>query len=353
MFSQATMNRFPALRGASLALLAAVLFGASTPLIQKMGEGISPWMTACLLYAGAALIGLFSRVGVKREAAIRVDQLPRLLIMAILGAVIGPVLLAWGLHNANGASASLLLTLEAVFTVMLAYVFYREQIDKRVGIAITLMTLGGAVLVGESSSGGVSQMLGLLAVLGATISWALDNSLSRGFADVDPSQVVLAKSAIGTSCTLLISIMFDQMGTPVSAAISLILIGAIGYGLSLRFYLLAQRSFGAARTGSVFASAPFIGVLAAVALGDRSFSLWMGLAAALMLSGVIIHLLEIHEHEHIHESMEHEHAHTHDDEHHFHLHEHMPVVPHSHRHRHDAISHQHPHAPDLHHTHIH
>lgn len=347
------MNRFPAFRGAVLALLAAVLFGVSTPFIQQLGKGVSPWMTACLLYAGAALVGLATQASTKHEAAIRGTQIPRLLAMALFGAVVGPVLLAWGLQHTSGASASLLLTLEAVFTVILAYGLYREQIDKRVGLAITLITLGGVVLVGDSNTGGTSQMLGLLAVLGATLAWGLDNTLSRGLADADPGQVVLAKSALGAGCSVLLSVVLDQTAISMSAAIGLLVIGATGYGLSLRFYLLAQRSFGAARTGSVFAAAPFIGALAAFALGERSFSLWMGLGAALMLTGVVVHLAEQHEHEHSHEPLEHEHAHTHDDGHHDHTHEAMPSGPHSHHHRHAAMSHYHPHVPDLHHTHSH
>ncbi|MDP1165832.1 EamA family transporter, partial [Klebsiella pneumoniae] len=79
--------------------------------------------------------------------------------------------------------------------------------------------------------------------------------------------------------------------------------------LSLRFYLLAQRAFGAARTGSVFAFAPFIGALAALALGDRSGSMAMAVGGALMLAGVALHLAESHAHEHMHEALDHEHAH--------------------------------------------
>jgi len=133
----------------------------------------------------------------------------------------------------------------------------------------------------------------------------------------------------------------------------LLLVGASGYGLSLRFYLLAQRAFGAGRTGSVFAFAPFIGALGAYALGDRSFSGWLLGGGALMAVGEILHLSEFHEHEHKHEAMEHEHAHTHDDGHHTHTHEVMPAGAHSHWHRHEPMRHSHAHVPDLHHRHRH
>src|ERR1700757_289657 len=103
-------------------------------------------------------------------------------------------------------------------------------------------------------------------------------------------------------------------GSPTSwrrrAEVWVLAIGMSGYGLSLRLYLLAQRAFGAARTGSVFAFAPFIGALLAIALGDRFLSWGMAAGAALMLSGVALHLAESHAHEHEHETLEHEHAHA-------------------------------------------
>ena len=138
-----------------------------------------------------------------------------------------------------------------------------------------------------------------------------------------------------------------------ATAIALVAVGATGYGLSLRFYLLAQRAFGAARTGSVFAFAPFIGAALAIALGDRSFTALMLLGSLLMLAGVVLHLAESHAHEHAHEAFDHEHAHRHDDGHHTHTHDPMPVGPHSHRHRHEPLRHSHAHVPDAHHPHEH
>ena len=131
------------------------------------------------------------------------------------------------------------------------------------------------------------------------------------------------------------------------------IVGASGYGLSLRLYLLAQRAFGAARTGSVFAFAPFIGAALAVALGDRTPGLPMLAGGALMLVGVALHLAESHAHEHAHDETTHEHAHRHDDGHHDHVHDPMPAGPHSHAHKHAPVRHAHPHVPDSHHAHRH
>ena len=343
----------PALRGGLWALLAAVLFGISTPLVQHAGVGLGAFGTAALLYAGAAAMGMLSRRPIEREARLARGDLPRLLAMAGFGAVIGPVALAWGLQHTSGTSASLMLTLEALFTAVLAWRLYHEAIGARVWMAMALLLSGAAVLVLDQGRSGGTQLWGLLAVLLATAAWGVDNTLSRALAERDPGQVVLAKALLGAAATGVLAVVSGESMPAFGAALALFAIGASGYGLSLRFYLLAQRAFGAARTGSVFAFAPFIGAALAVALGDRSAGALMALGSGLMLAGVLLHLAESHAHEHEHEALEHEHAHRHDDGHHDHVHDTMPAGEHSHRHPHRPLRHVHPHVPDAHHAHRH
>ncbi|MEJ5990148.1 DMT family transporter [Ramlibacter sp. PS3R-8] len=343
----------PASAGGLLALVAATLFGLSTPLLQFLGKGVGPFTTACLLYAGATSVGALLRKGAGREAALARSDVPRLLLVAFFGAVIGPVALAWGLQRASGAGASLMLTLEALFTAVLARWLYRETMDRRVWAAMLLLLGGGALLALDQAASGSAQLAGLLAVLVATAAWGADNTASRALAERDPGQVVMAKCALGAFATFALALAFGEPLPGVPAALGLLAIGATGYGLSLRFYLLAQRSFGAARTGSVFACAPFIGALGALALGDRSGGWLMAAAGGLMALGVCLHLLERHGHEHEHARMEHEHAHDHADGHHGHAHDPMPAGVHSHAHVHEPTQHAHPHAPDAHHQHRH
>lgn len=343
----------PALRGGLLALLAAALFGLSTPLVQRFGQGLGAFTTAALLYAGAAVVALLMRHPPHREAALRRSDLARIAAMAAFGAVVGPVALAWGLQRTSGSSASLMLTLEALFTAVLAWRLYGETMDKRVGAAMLLLLAGGVALVLEQGLVGGTQLSGLLAVLIATAAWGVDNTLSRGVADRDPAQVVLAKASLGASATCGLALLFGEPMPGLLATAALLAIGATGYGLSLRLYLLAQREFGAGRTGSVFAFAPFIGALGAFALGNRSGSWMLVAGGALMLVGVVLHLSESHGHEHGHDALEHEHAHTHDDGHHLHGHQPMPVGQHSHVHRHEPLRHAHAHVPDAHHLHSH
>ena len=341
-------------RGASLALLAALAFGVTTPLIQRLGAGVGAAPTAALLYAGAALASLsvFGRAP-SHEAAVRPAHWPRLLLVALIGAVFAPLCLTWGLQRTEATSASLLLNFEAVFTVVLAWGLYREAIGARILLALVAMAAGGALLVASYGQRAAGLGLGAIAVVLATFGWALDNTLSRPLADLSPTQVVRWKGALGASFSLLLAVASRQPFPSFAAELGLLACGATGYGLSLRLYLYAQRSIGAARTGSIFAVAPFVGAAVAWALGQGTLSLFSAASALCFALGVYLHLTEKHAHWHRHEPLEHEHAHRHDDGHHEHSHSPPFVGTHSHRHSHEPTSHEHPHADDIHHRHEH
>jgi len=193
-----------------LALVAAVLFGVSTPLVQKFGAGVGAFATAALLYAGAAVAGALLRQRVENEARVVRGDFSRLLAMAAAGAVVGPVALAWGLQRTSGTSASLMLTLEALFTAVLAWRIYRETMDRRVWAAMLLLLAGGIVLVLDQAHDGGARLWGLLAVLVATAAWGVDNTLSRRLAERDPGQVVFAKAMLGAAATTLLAVGFGE-----------------------------------------------------------------------------------------------------------------------------------------------
>ena len=344
----------PIAAGASLALLAALSFGLTTPIIAHAGRGLGPFCTAALLYAGAALSALvLGRLSRSSGAPLRRANLARLLAMALAGGALAPSLLAWGLQRSGAAMGSLLLNLEAVFTVLLARLVYREQIGKRVAVALTLMALGGAALTLGAAAIAGFNLVGALAVVAATAAWALDNTLSRGLADQDPVQVVAGKGALGAAVTGVAALAVGESRPTAFAVWALLACGATGYGLSLRLYLLAQRGIGAARTGSIFAIAPFVGALVAWLLGDRSPGAWTLVSAAFFGAGVVLHVTERHRHAHVHPELEHDHPHRHDDGHHDHVHSPPFVGEHSHSHHHDRLEHDHEHAPDVHHEHVH
>jgi drug/metabolite transporter (DMT)-like permease len=345
------MRRSPIVAGGALALASAATFGATTPLVQRFGRDVGPFTTAALLYGGAALVSAV-RLG-RRDAPLRRNDGGRLVAVTLLGAVAAPVAFAWGLQHTSGVTAALLLNLEAVFTVLLARLLWHEPLGARVGLAVAAMVSGGALLVLDGRAASLGAGWGAMAVAMATLGWAGDNVVGRPLADRDPTQVVLAKGALGALLSLAIARVVSEAWPALGAAVSLAACGAVGYGLSLRLYLRAQRVVGAARTGSIFAVAPFLGAAMAWTMGERVGGLTTLGAGALCAIGVALHLTESHDHSHTHEIVEHEHAHRHDDGHHTHRHDAYPAREHSHAHRHEPLSHVHSHGSDLHHRHGH
>jgi drug/metabolite transporter (DMT)-like permease len=346
------LSAAPIARGTFVAVAAALLFGLTTPLVKHFGAGVGAFATAALLYAGAALGAGRPRPRAE-EPALGRAQLARVALVALFGAALAPASLAWGLQHSGALTAALLLNLEAVFTVALARLFYREPLGRRVLLAVALMVAGGVLLGARAGAGGASSALGFAAILAATLGWSLDNTLTRPLADFDPRAVVFTKSLGGALLAGAAALALREAWPSPRAALALLVCGALGYGLSLRLYLRAQRSLGAGRTGSLFAVAPFVGAALAFALGDRQGALFVAAAGALFALAVYLHATEAHQHRHHHERLEHEHAHRHDDGHHTHAHTPEVVGEHSHPHRHEVVDHEHPHGADLHHRHGH
>nr|UXE46080.1 hypothetical protein Hi04_10k_c5591_00020 [uncultured bacterium] len=348
-------SRSPTASGVAVAVLSALSFGVTTPLIALYGERVSALVTASLLYLGAAGSSLVLRPFTARSGrALTRHAGPRLVVVALFGAALAPTLLAWGLARVGATAGSLALNFEAVFTVILAHVVYREHVGRRVALAVGVVFVGGVLVAADRARGlGGVELLGLAAVLGATACWAMDNTLTRALANEDPGDVVAAKGLLGALLTAGVATFFGGSLPSLGAALPLVLCGATGYGLSLRLYLLAQRKIGAARTGSIFAAGPFVGAALAWGFGDRHTGPLTALGAAALAAGVVLHLTERHSHSHFHAAVEHEHAHRHDDGHHDHVHDEPVAGEHTHVHRHDRTEHEHEHVPDVHHEHLH
>jgi drug/metabolite transporter (DMT)-like permease len=333
--------------------VSAVAFGVTTPLVQRLGRGVGPFAVASLLYAGAALVGIASRS--RDEARLGRVHFSRVFVIAVLGAGLAPAALAWGLARTSGTAASLMLNLEAAFTLGLARLIHKEHVGRRVAVAAALLVVGGGLLVldrGNADAASTTHAIGLVAIAIASFAWALDNTLAKPLAALDPAAVVAAKASVGATLASCASLALGEPWPALLPLAGLVVVGATGYGLSLRLYLKAQRSLGAGRTASVFAAAPFCGALLAWALGEPA-GIYAAAAGAIMVIGLVLHMTERHEHAHAHDVLEHDHAHRHDDAHHGHLHDPMPAGEHTHPHRHEKTVHRHPHMPDLHHGHVH
>jgi drug/metabolite transporter (DMT)-like permease len=343
-------------QGIPLALGAALLFGASTPLAKLALSSADPLLVAGLLYLGSG-IGLFIvrsiRAGATLETRLSRSDLPWLAGAILAGGLVGPALLLLGLMNTSASAASLLLNLEAVATATIAWIVFRENVDKRVGAGFALILLGG-VFLSLPAEGEFAFSNGALLIAAACLCWGIDNNLTRKISGSDPSQIAMWKGlvagGVNTSFALAIGAKLPELITILAVAA----IGFFGYGVSLVLFVRALRHLGTARTGAYFSTAPFVGTALAFAMGQGRLD-WAFCAAGILMSiGVWLHVTEHHEHLHIHEPLEHEHLHYHDEHH---QHEHSPFdppgEPHAHRHRHAWLKHAHPHYPDIHHRHKH
>lgn len=339
------------------ALLAAVLFGASTPFAKVLVGEDSPVVVAGLLYLGSG-IGLtlirFFRDRGWQSPNLTIAEWPWLLGAIFFGGVLGPIALLIGLGHTTGSIASLLLNLEAVLTAVIAWVVFRESADKHIVLGMVAIVLGGIVLSWQTDVDASSNWFGPVLIAMACLCWAIDNNLTRKVSASDALFIAGVKGLIAGTVNSLLALLLGLSLPAGLVVFSTMTLGLMGYGLSLVLFVLALRGLGTARTGAYFSTAPFIGAaISVVLMGDATGGLFW-LAACLMAVGVWIHLTENHEHEHDHEPLDHEHGHTHDI-HHQHIHDFAwdGQEPHVHRHVHAEVTHKHPHFPDIHHRHTH
>lgn len=346
-------------RHAFLALLAAALFGASTPAAKwLLGGGMGPMSLAALLYLGCGA-GLLAVRALGRilgrpsaEAPLTRRHLPWLAGSTLCGGIAAPVLLFWGLAGTSASVASLLLSTEGVMTTLISALVFREAVGSRVWAGALVMLAAGAMLT-YSPGADIGFSTHALAVAGACALWGLDNNLTRPISEADPATIAMVKGCAAGSANGLLALGVGEAAPAFSGAAAALLLGSLAYGASLLLYVIALRHLGSARTAAHFGTAPFVGAVLSVATLGETVTPTLAAAFALAPAATWIVLGERHGHAHEHGMQEHAHRHTHD-AHHGHAHSGTEgPEPHSHPHRHEPMTHAHPHLPDLHHRHPH
>ncbi len=270
-----------------------------------------------------------------------------------LGGIVGPVVLMYGLTRTSGASASLLLNLEAVLTALLAWFLFKENFDRRIALGMVAIVVGAVVLTAAPGPGD-SSLVGPLLVATACLCWAFDNNLTRKASGGDAVFLASLKGIVAGTVNSVLATALELSIPPMPSIAGAVIVGFLGYGVSLVLFILALRHLGTARAGACFALAPFFGAMLSLLLGQGGVSWSLGAAAVFMVIGVCLHISEHHAHEHQHAPLQHEHSHAHD-EHHQHAHPDGwdDAEPHVHPHAHATLVHSHPHCPDTHHRHAH
>ena len=336
----------------AFAILAAALYAVNIPLSKVLLEQVAPTMMAALLYLGAG-VGLFLWGAVtgdrKKQAPLTRRELPYTLGMILLD-IAAPVLLMLGLQRTNSANASLLNNFEIVATSLLAFFLFRETLSRRLRLAIVLVTLASIVL-GFEGEGSFRFNTGSLLVLAACCCWGLENNCTRMLSSKSSVQITTVKGLFSGLGSLLVALAAGEKLPGAVWIVAVMLLGFVSYGLSINFYIKAQKDLGAAKTSAYYSVAPFLGVVFGVALGQRpGGEFYVGLllmaAATVLLVKDTVCLQHDHEHTHVHT-----HPHRHGDLEHTHEHAHVHCHNHVHGREENAHGHTHDHLDGHDHSH--
>lgn len=271
------------------ALLAAALYAISTPVSKLLLQDVAPTMMAGLLYLGAG-IGMFGlgmvRRGVKalpHENHLTRRDLPYTVGMVLLD-IAAPICLMVGLTRTTSANASLLNNFEIVATALIALMVFREKISRRLWLAIGLITLSSMILSFEDAAS-LDFSFGSLFVLAACVCWGFENNCTRMMSASDPLEIVVIKGFGSGLGSLVLALAVGEPLPPLQVLPVVLVLGFVAYGLSIFFYVYAQRHLGAAKTSAYYAVAPFIGVLLSRLILQEAFTQVFLIALAIMMAG--------------------------------------------------------------------
>lgn len=256
--------------GILLAILAAALYAINSPLSKILLDYIPPMMTAGFLYIGAGvgmcIIALFRRAGKtpSREEKLTARELPYTVAMIVLD-IAAPIFLMLGLNITSAASASLLNNFEIVVTALIALIVFKERISPRLWLGILFITASCALLSFEDIAD-LEFSYGSLFILLACVCWGFENNCTRKISSKDPMQIVILKGIFSGLGSVVIGAAFGEKVTVVWSIFAILAVGFVAYGLSIFFYVHAQRLLGAARTSAYYAVSPFIGALLSLAI---------------------------------------------------------------------------------------
>lgn len=334
------------------AILAAALYAINIPLSKLLLQQVPPTMMAAFLYLGAGVgLFLYGRITKEQGEKLTKAELPYTLGMIALD-IAAPVLLMLGLEQTNSANASLLNNFEIVATSLIAFLLFREKLSRRLVAAVILVTAASITLSFEGE-GSFRFNGGSALVLGAACCWGLENNCTRMLSNKSSVQITTIKGVFSGLGSLIVAFV---VGEPLPGLVwigAVLALGFVAYGLSIHFYIKAQKDLGAAKTSAYYSVAPFLGVLFGLLLlreqpGPQFYiGLAIMIAATVLLVRDTISLQHTHEHAHVHT-----HAHSHGDT--VHTHEHRHLHSHIHTHGEDESDHGHGYEEeDQDHTHQH
>ncbi len=336
------------------AIFAAVLYAVNIPLSKLLLTVASPAMMAAFLYLGAGvglfLYGVFSGERKKGEPLTR-RELPYTIGMIVLD-IAAPILLMLGLARTNSANASLLNNFEIVATSLMAFFLFKEALSRRLTLAVVLVTLASIALSFEGLES-FQFHSGSALILAAACCWGLENNCTRMLSNKSSVRITTIKGIFSGLGSLIIALCIGEELPKLVWILAVLGLGFVSYGLSIYFYIRAQKDLGAAKTSAYYSIAPFMGVIFGVVLLSERPGLQFYIGLAIMVAATILLVKDTvslqHTHAHIHI---HDHEHSHGQLTHSHEHSHTHVHTHTHGTNESVHSHDHALPEDHSHTHL-
>ena len=275
--------------GIFLAILAAGLYALNSPFSKLLLRFMPSTLMAGFLYIGAGLgmimIFIFRRIAGRpgNEAPLTGKELPYVIAMIVLD-IAAPICLLLGLSMTTAANVSLLNNFEIVATAVIALAIFREAISPRLWLGILFVTASCALLSIDDLSS-LQFNSGSLFVLLACICWGIENNCTRKLSSKDPLQIVMIKGIFSGTGSVVIGLICGERTVHLGMIPVVLLLGFVAYGLSIYFYVYAQRILGAARTSAYYAVAPFIGVFLSLLIFREIPGILFVAALVLMIIG--------------------------------------------------------------------
>lgn len=276
-------------KGIAFAILAAVLYAINAPFSKILLEFMPPTLMAGFLYVGAGIGMIFIAFMRKikkyeaKELKLTKSELPYTIAMIVLD-IAAPICLLFGLNSTTAANASLLNNFEIVATAIIALMVFKEKISTRLWFGIFFVTLSCGILSFEDVSS-LRFSYGSLFVLLATICWGFENNCTRKISSKDPLQIVLLKGIFSGIGSLIIGLFIGEQIEALWSIVAVLCVGFVAYGLSIYFYVYAQRLLGAARTSAYYAVAPFIAAILSLIIFREIPDVTYFVALVLMIVG--------------------------------------------------------------------
>lgn len=279
-------------KGIAFAILAAALYAINAPFSKILLEFMPPTLMAGFLYVGAGIGMIFISLMRKikkyeaKELKLTKSELPYTIAMIVLD-IAAPICLLFGLNSITAANTSLLNNFEIVATAIIALMVFKEKISTRLWFGIFFVTLSCGILSFEDVSS-LRFSYGSLFVLLATICWGFENNCTRKISSKDPLQIVLLKGIFSGIGSLIIGLFIGEQIEALWSIVAVLCVGFVAYGLSIYFYVYAQRLLGAARTSAYYAIAPFIAAILSLIIFREIPDVTYFVALVLMIVGACL-----------------------------------------------------------------